>query len=476
MGANLFGNCLVAVDARTGKRLWHFQTVHHDIWDYDLTSAPQLITVNKNGKKVDAVAIATKHGLLFVFDRVTGEPIFPIEEKPFPASEMPGEKAWPTQPIPTIPDFVRHQVTKETLNPFYSDAEKDKWLKRIEAAKSGLYTPLSDKYEVIAMPGALGGANFGNTAADPTKGLVFLISHEWGSVYKLDRVKAPQELMSADDLTKAKELYASTCASCHGDKMQGNGIAPDINNAGQRVMFDDFKTLLAAGKGQMPGFAHIEETRVAAIYRYLGGNPNMRFGAFGNRRPDPKMPDGPVVASGGAPIPADEKQAPAMTDYPADSEHPKDRYTTDYGTNWPDLLGAPWSWIMAYDLNTGTIKWKQPIGEDLRTIEARAKGIKDPGAVSGGARKGIVVTSTGVVFCNGKGGKVYAFDEDNGKLLWETTLTRETNGQPIMYKLDGKEFLVVNATANFAKDTWATTKKPGNEARGFVVYSLPGKK
>jgi quinoprotein glucose dehydrogenase len=395
---------------------------------------------------------------------------------------MPGEKAWPTQPIPTVvPHFVRHEVTKETLNPFYpnpfvQNSEKEFWHRRIDAAKSGLYIPPSDKYETIMMPGALAGANFGNSASNPTKGIVYIIAHEWASIYKLSRVKAPQELMSADDLSKAKELYASTCSSCHGEKMQGNGIAPDINNAGQRVTFDDFKTLLAAGKGQMPGFAHIEESRVAAIYRYLGGNPNQRFGNFGNRRPDPKMPDGPVVASGGAPIPADAKAAPAMTDYPAGVDHPQDRYTTDYGTNWPDLLGTPWSWVMAYDLNTGTVKWKRPIGEDMRTIEARNKGVKEPGAVSGGARKGVVSTSTGVVFCNGKGGKVYALDEDNGKILWETTLTRETNGQPIMYKLDGKEYLVVNATANFAKDTYPQTKKPGKEPRGFVVFALPQKK
>lgn len=129
-GSNLFGNCLVAVDARTGKRLWHFQTVHHDLWDYDLSAAPQLITIDRNGKKIDAVAIATKHGFLFVFDRVTGEPVYPIEEKPFPASEMPGENSWPTQPVPAaVPGFSRHEVTKAMINPYFSKEEKVKWEK-----------------------------------------------------------------------------------------------------------------------------------------------------------------------------------------------------------------------------------------------------------------------------------------------------------------------------------------------------------
>jgi quinoprotein glucose dehydrogenase len=479
LGQNLFGNCLVALNARTGKRLWHFQTVHHDLWDYDLTSAPQLITINRGGKKIDAVSVATKHGFVFVFDRVTGVPVFPIKETPFPASTMPGEKAWPTQPIPSLPSFVRHKVTKEDLNPLFTDEEREKWYKRIDAAKSGLYTPLSDKYEVIAMPGALGGANFGNTAANPKKGIMYIISHEWGSIYKLERIKTAQEMMSADDVDKATTTYQTYCRSCHGEKMQGNTVAPDINNSGTRITFEDFKKLIEVGKGQMPGFAHIEEQRVTALYRYLGGNPNARtFTGFGGARREPVMPEGPVVASGGAPVPPDEKQAPPMSDYPKDAVHAnKDRYTTDYGTNWPNMLGTPWSWVMAYDLNTGKIKWKTPFGEDNSTIEARKRGIEQPGAVSGGAKKGMIVTSTGIVFANGKGGKVYAFDEDNGKILWEAQLNYETNGQPIMYQVDGKQYLVVNATANFARDTPNRTRRdPDAPPRGFVVYALPDNK
>ena len=138
LGSNLFGNCLVALNARTGKRIWHFQTVHHDLWDYDLASAPQLITVKRGGKQIDAVAVATKHGFMFVFDRVTGKPVFPIEERTVPASKMPGEKAWPTQPVPSVvPSFTRHKVTKDMLNPYFSEEEKKKWNKRIDSAKSG---------------------------------------------------------------------------------------------------------------------------------------------------------------------------------------------------------------------------------------------------------------------------------------------------------------------------------------------------
>lgn len=471
LGSNLFGNCLVALDARTGKRLWHFQTVHHDLWDYDLSSAPQLITVNRGGKSVDAVAVATKHGFMFVFDRVTGKPIFPIEEKPFPASEMPGEKAWPTQPIPTVvPGFTRHEVTKEMINPYYSEEEKEKWYKRIDAAKSGLFVPPSDKYETIMLPGALGGVNFGNTASDPGKGMVYILTQEYPSVYKLERIKSPQELMSAGDIKKAETVYSTVCKSCHGDNMAGRGIAPSIINYGQRASFDDFKTLVTVGRGQMPGQPHIDEQSITAIYRYLGGNPNQRFGFGPRRNQTNKMPDGPVVASAGAQVKADTLTAPPITDYPAGLPRPLNRYTTDYGTAWPDLLGPTWAWVMAYDLNTGTIKWKQPLGEDAA---ASRKGDKTTGAVNGSQRKGMIVTSTGILFCTGKGGKLYAYDADNGKLLWETILSHESNAQPIMYELNGKQYLVVNATNNFSKDSFDHSKDPGALPRGYVVYALP---
>lgn len=472
LGSNLFGNCLVALNARTGKRLWHFQTVHHDLWDYDLASAPQLITINYGGKQQDAVAIATKHGFMFVFDRVTGKPIFPIEEKPFPASKMPGEKSWPTQPIPTVvPGFTRHEVTKDMLNPYFTEEEKQKWYKRIDAAKSGLFVPPSDKYETIMLPGALGGVNFGNTASDPGKGMVYILTQEYSSVYKLERVKSPRELMSQDELKKATTLINTTCRSCHGDKLTGKGIAPNIVNAGQRITFDEFKTLITVGRGQMPGLVHIDDQSVTVMFRYLGGNPS-RFG-FGPRRNQPtKMPEGPVVASGGAPVKVDVNPKPAMSDYPMGVPHPVNRYTTDYGTAWPDLLGPPWAWVIAYDLNTGTIKWKQPLGEDSL---ASSKGNKTTGAVNGSQRKGIVVTSTGVLFCTGKGGKLYAYDADKGNLLWETTLSHETNAQPMMYELNGRQYLVINATNNFTKDSFDHSKEPGALARGYVVYALPGK-
>jgi quinoprotein glucose dehydrogenase len=472
IGSNLFATSLVALDARTGKRIWHFQTVHHDLWDYDLTSAPQLITVKRDGKSIDAVSIATKHGFIFVFDRVTGKPVFPIEEKPFPASDMPGEKAWPTQPVPTVvPTFTRHRVTKEDLNPYLSEEEKRSWYKRIDSARSGLFVPPSDKYETIMMPGALGGVNFGSAASDPDKGMMYILAQEYPSVYKLETVKPPSESMSTGEVEKAKLLYATTCQPCHGAKMLGAGSAPNIVTAGQRLNFYEFIMLLTTGRGQMPGFAHIDQQTMTAMYRYLGGNP-MKFGSFGNRQGTMQKPQGAVVASGGVAVKPDEKTVPAMSDYPEGVDHPKDRYSTDYGTTWPDLAAPPWSRVMSYDLNNGKIKWQHALGENKISM---AKGDKNAGAPSGSLRKGLIVTSSGIVFCTGKGGKLSAYDTDSGDLLWETTLSHESEAQPMMYEIKGKQYLVVNASARFAQDSFDHSTEPGALPKGYVVYTLPDK-
>jgi quinoprotein glucose dehydrogenase len=470
LGSNLFGNCLVALDARTGNRLWHYQTVHHDLWDYDLSSAPQLLTVNRDGKKIDAVAVATKHGFVFVFDRVTGEPVFPIEEKPFPPSEMPGERAWPTQPIPTIPDFTRHEVTKETLNPYFSEDVKQQWFKRLDSAKSGLFIPLSDKYETVTMPGALGGASYGNTATNPEKGIMYIMAQEYASIYKLNKVVPVKPILSDNEIKMINVLYTGSCQTCHGADMKGSGAGPTLINSGQRYFYEEFKTLITEGRGRMPGFVHVDEQTLSALYRYLGGIPG-RFN-FGGRPADGQKIDGPVVASGGAKIPPDTTRGPSLMDYPEDVPHPGNRYTTGYGTDWQGLAAPPWASIFAYDLNSGTIKWRKPIGLD----SAFTNGDKTTGAPSGTIRKGMVITSTGIVFATGKGGIVYAFDADNGNILWETTLSGESTGQPGMYVIKGKQYLVINASNRFESDSYDFSRRPGALPKGYVVFALPDNK
>jgi glucose dehydrogenase len=187
-GANLFGDCLLALDARTGKRLWHFQTVHHDIWDLDNNSAPQLIAIRRSGRVVDAVAMASKTGYLYVFDRVTGEPIWPIEERPVPQVTMvPGETLWPTQPFPTSPPpFSRQKFTTDDLNPYLLTPEQREQVKQriLRARNDGPFTPIGFD-DVVHMPGNHGGSNWGSTASNPSDGSVYVIGFNVPSIIRL---------------------------------------------------------------------------------------------------------------------------------------------------------------------------------------------------------------------------------------------------------------------------------------------------
>src|SRR5688572_24005934 len=180
---------------------------------------------------------------------------------------MPCEQSWPTQPIPSIPTFTRHDVTKETLNPYFSDSIKQHWYKRLDSARSGLYVPPSDKYETIMMPGALGGTNYGNTASNPEKGIMYVMTQEYASIYKLDKVRPPKIDLSENDIKKAKTLYINSCQTCHGVNMAG-GVGPSLVNAGQRIFFDEFKSTVISGRGQMPGFTHVDEQTITALYKY----------------------------------------------------------------------------------------------------------------------------------------------------------------------------------------------------------------
>jgi len=186
-GNDLFGNSLLALDARTGKRLWHFQMVHHDLWDYDLPAAPKLLTVKHNGKNVDAIAQPTKFGFLYVFDRVTGEPLWPIEERMVPQSDVPGEWSSPTQPFPTKPPpFARQSFNEKDINPYATEAEQAAIRELLKNSRNeGLFTPPSLRGSISA-PGHNGGANWGGSAVDPTHGFLYIVSRENPTLDKLE--------------------------------------------------------------------------------------------------------------------------------------------------------------------------------------------------------------------------------------------------------------------------------------------------
>ncbi len=185
-GANLFADTLLALDARTGKRLWHFQMVHHDVWDYDDATAPKLLKVRHEGKTIDAVAQVSKQGFVWVFDRVTGAPLWPIEERAVPKTDMPGEQTWPTQPFPTKPPpFARQKFTADDLNPYIDAQERARFRDQILSARNeGLFTPPGLR-PTIQMPGNNGGANWGGAAVDPGKGSLFIVSKDLPAILKL---------------------------------------------------------------------------------------------------------------------------------------------------------------------------------------------------------------------------------------------------------------------------------------------------
>jgi len=469
-GQNLYGNCVLALDARTGKYKWHFQTVHHDLWDYDVTAAPQLVTIMHDGKKVDVVAAANKGGYLYVLDRVTGAPIWPIVETPVPASDMPNEKAWPTQPIQTvIPPFTKHVALLSDLNPYFTPEEKEKWGARLAAAKSGPFQPLSDQYETVSMPGAFGGANFENTAANPDKGMVYVLFSNEPCIYKLKKVdhaaRGAQQAAIAARIAAGKVVYMQSCQVCHGADQAGiTGNGSSLLNLGSRINVNEFRTIVSQGKGRMPAQPHLDDATISSIYTFLAP-PMGRGGRGATIEPIPVT--GPVVANGPAPVKPVNYTA-GMKDYPEGHTGGRSEYAevTGNGISVANLTTPPWCGIACYDLNKGILKWTIGHGTDPKVGK---DGLGFPG---GSSNKGMAVTASGLLFATSRDGHIYGYDADNGNKLWSYDLQRiNPNGVPAIFEKNGREYLVVVSCGPLADKT----RKEVDVPRGYLVFALPKK-
>jgi quinoprotein glucose dehydrogenase len=457
-GADLYSDCLLAIDARTGKLLWHYQTTHHDLWDYDLMVGPKLLTINHNGHKVDVVAQAGKNGFLYVFNRVTGKPIWPIVERPVPKSDMPRQTAWPTQPIPTvIPPFARQRFTANMVDPYIADPkEREKIRAEVAASRNfGIYTP-PDTTNTMEIPGNNGGANWGSAAIDPGKGLFFVLSKAAPSMLKLEP-KPPRRQMSGPPENQGEILYLQNCRICHQADLKGQppGI-PSLIGVVQHNGPDLVRTAVQGGMAPMPAFPDLSAGDIDDLIAYLR---------------DPQKADVPPD------ILARVLHPPATSPR---LEPPGTRYWTGYGyMNSSDGLPAinpPWSTLTAYDLNTGTMKWKIPFGGVTRLEE---KGITNTGSYW--PRGGVVVTASGLIFGGSKSDNTLrAYDEATGKVLWETKLPAGPEGIPAVYAINGREYLVISARLNSSTPVPAGGMAPlemtgGHpvQTQGYYVFALP---
>jgi len=434
-GANLFANSVLAIDANTGKRIWHFQTIHHDVWDRDLPTAPVLVTITKDGKKVEAVAQPTKSGFIFLFERATGKPVYPINEVAAPSgSELTGEKLSSTQPWPSFPaPFVRQVLTEKDLNTLIGDSSQTDIRNRLASYKTGFMFNAPSRQGTIIFPGYDGGAEWGGPAYDPETGIIYINANEMAWVLTMKEGKKATTV-NENNLQAGQRLYTNTCMRCHGSNMEGSGNNPPLLNINKKYNEQQVIDIITTGRRMMPALSQLSESEKKAIASFIMDNKKEQKEKF---IPPVKIEDEyyniPYTSTG------------------------YNKFLTKEG--YP-AIAPPWGTLNAIDLNTGKLVWKIPLGE---YPELKAKGIPATGTENYG---GPVVTAGGLLFiAASKDGKFRAFNKRTGQLLWETELPAPGFATPSVYSIDGKQYIVIACGGG---------KLGTKSGDAYVAFALPG--
>ena len=428
LGSNLFANSLVALNANTGEYIWHFQFTHHDIWDRDPPAPPNLLTVDHNGKKIKAVAQVTKQGYIFVFDRMTGEPLFDIEEVPVPPSTLTNEVAWPTQPIPTKPKpFARqsNELTENDINPYSEN--KEELITFFKSAKKGVYSPPSLE-PTLLLPGYDGAAEWGGAGVDPDNGIIYVNSNEMAWSLQMN-VNEGNET----EIPLGQRIYATKCATCHQPDRKGvvSSGFPSLIDINLKKSKEEVLSIITHGKGMMTGFPTLSDSDKNALLQFLF-NENQTLELEGKNEMSNTLEENPYLHAG---------------------------YHKFLDSNGLPGISPPWGTLSAIDLNSGDFLWSIPFGE---TISLKQKGFPITGTENYG---GPIITQNGLLLIAAtKDGYFRAFDKRTGKILWEYELPAPSFATPTTYMYDGKQYIVLACGGE------KLGTKKGNQ---IIAFTLP---
>jgi quinoprotein glucose dehydrogenase len=436
LGDDLFANCVLALDAATGKRIWNYQTVHHDLWDRDLPTAPVLVNITKDGEKIEALAQATKSGFIFLLDRNTGNPIYPVNETNVPVqSELSGERPAVTQPIPSLPKpFARQTLSEQDLNDLVPESSYQDIKKKLATYHTGnMFNPPSKEGTVI-FPGYDGGAEWGGSAFDPVTGLLYVNASEMPWILTMVDIK-DRPKTAENNVQAGQRLYMSSCMTCHGPQRKGGGNYPTIINVNKKYNELQFAQLLSTGRRMMPAFKQLSSTEIKALASFiLDIKKEQKQNFVAPKKPDDPWYNLPYSATG------------------------YNKFLTKEG--YP-AVKPPWGTLNAINLNTGELVWKDTLGD---YPELKAKGIHSGTENYGGP----AVTAGGLVFIAATSdSKIRAFNKRTGQLLWETGLPACGFATPSLYEIGGKQFLVIACGGG-------KLHKPSGDA--YVAFALPGNK